>query len=122
MDAVKQRTDALAKANRYRYAVAEKRREIAGMSMAEGCKELADLIEHTDCPMMLSGQVSHWLMCPNRAGVRKASQAMACLNIRKADRRLRDLSPRQRQELAEIVRHRLNVREWRRHQLLEQVA
>lgn len=119
---MKQRTDALAKANQYRYALAGKRREIAAMPMAEGCEELADLIEHTDCPMMLSGQVSHWLMAPNKVGIRKSSQAMACLNIRKADRRLRDLSPRQRQELAEVVRFRFNVREWRRHQLLEQVA
>ena len=122
MDRVKQRTDALAKANEYRFAVSRRKREINTLSMAEGCEELANLIEHTDCPMMLSGRVSDWLMTPNKVGVRKASQAMACLNIRKADRRLRDLSPRQRQELAEIVRHRFNVREWRRHQLLEQVA
>ena len=122
MDAVKQRTDALAKANQYRFALAQKRREIGAMPMAQGCEELADLIEHTDCPMMLSGQVAHWLVAPNKVGIRKSSQAMACLNIRKADRRLRDLSPRQRQELAEIVRFRFNVREWRRHQLLEQAA
>lgn len=122
MDAVEQRKDALAKANQYRFALAKKRREIAAMPMAEGCEELAELIEHTDCPMMLSGQVSHWLMAPNRAGVQKASQAMACLNIRKADRRLRDLSPRQRQQLAEIVRYRLNVREWRRQQLFREAA
>ena len=122
MDAVKQRTDALAKANQYRFAVSRKKREIGAKSMAQGCDELADLIEHSDCPMMLSGRVSDWLMAPNKVGIRKSSQAMACLNIRKADRRLRDLSPRQRQELAEIVRYRFNVREWRRHQLLEQAA
>jgi len=122
MDRVKQRTDALAKANRYRFAVSRKKREIGAMSMHEGCQELADLIEHSDCPMMLSGRVQDWLMTPNRIGIRKASQAMVCIKVRKADRRLRDLTPRQREELADIVRHGFNVREWRRSQLLEQAA
>jgi hypothetical protein len=122
MDRVKQRTDALAKANEYRFAVSRKKREIGEMSMHEGCRELADLIEHTDCPMMLSGRVQDWLMAPNKVGIRKSSQAMACLKIRKVDRRLRDLSPRQREELAELVRHGLNIKEWRRHQPLERAA
>lgn len=122
MDVAKQRTDALAKANQYRFAVSRKKREIAAMSMHDGCQELADLIEHTDCPMMLSARVQDWLMTPNKVGVRKSSQAMACLKIRKVDRRLRDLTPRQREELADLVRHGLNVNQWRRKQLLGEAA
>lgn len=122
MDAVAQRTEALAKANQYRFAVSRKKREIGEMPMHEGCQELADLIEHTDCPMMLSGRVQDWLMAPNKIGIQKSSRAMAHLRIRKADRRLRDLSPRQREELAELVRFGFNIREWRRHQPLERAA
>ena len=122
MDRVKQRTEAMAKANHYRTAVSVRRREIANMPPAEGYETLAELIGECDDPALLSGRLSHWLTAPKFSGHTKANQAIACLNLKKADRRVRDLTPRQRQELAEIVRYRLNVREWRRNQLLEQVA
>jgi hypothetical protein len=35
------------------------------------------------------------------------------MNIRRADHRLRDLTPRQREELAGIVRARFDIRQWK---------
>lgn len=122
MDRVEQRTEAMAKANHYRRAVSRKRQEIAQMPVDHAYEALADLIEHCEDPALLSGRLTHWLTAPKFSGQTKANRAIACLNLKKADRRVRDLTPRQRQELAEIVRHRFNVREWRRHQLLEQAA
>ena len=92
------------------------------MPPAEAYEALADLIEHCEDPALLSGRLTHWLTAPKFSGETKANQAIACLNLKKADRRIRDLTPRQRQELASMVRYRLNVREWRSHQLLEQAA
>ena len=122
MDRVAQRTEAMAKANYYRSAVSKKRREISEMPAADAYEALADLIEHCDDPALLSGRLSHWLTAPKFSGQTKANQAIACLNLKKADRRVRDLTPRQRQELASMIRHRMNVREWRREQLMEQAA
>ena len=122
MDRVAQRTEAMAKANHYRSAVSKKRREIAEMPAADAYEALADLIENCDDPALLSGRLTHWLTAPKFSGQTKANQAIACLNLKKADRRVRDLTPRQRQELASMIRHRMNVREWRREQLMEQAA
>ena len=114
--------DALAKANTYRLAVAKERRRIAELPPAEAYDALADLIEHSEDPALLCGRLTHWLTAPKFSGQTKANQAIACLNLKKADRRIRDLTPRQRQELASMVRYRMDVRKWRREQLLEQAA
>jgi hypothetical protein len=113
MDAVKQREEAMKKANIYRKAVSVKRKEIAAMPADKGHRELADLIEHCEDPALLSGRVSHWLTAPRFSGHQKATRAIAHMNIRRADHRLRDLTPRQREELAGIVRARFDIRQWK---------
>ena len=127
MDAVKwqdptQVREALAKANSYRFAVATERKKIAQMPADEAYDALAELIETCDDPALLSGRLTHWLTAPKFSGQTKANQAIACLNLKKADRRLRELTPRQRTELAAMVRHRLNVRKWRTEQLMGEAA
>ena len=113
MDAVKQREEAMEKANIYRKAVSVKRKEIGAMPAEKGHRELADLIEHCEDPALLSGRVSHWLTAPRFSGHQKATRAIAHMNIRRADHRLRDLTPRQREELAGIVRARFDIRQWK---------
>ncbi len=104
-----QRSDALQVANEYRLALADRRKEIAAMPYSDGRSALADLIEMTDCPKMLAGRVFYWLTAPHRAGTTKAFRVLAALEIRDANRRLRDLTDRQRSLLADAVRNNYRV-------------
>lgn len=106
MNATKQRNRALAKANRHRLAVAEKRREIAAMDRIEAAFYLADLIETADDPELLSGRISHYLTAIPGRGPTYSTRVLADLGVKIAARRLRDLSPRQREILADEIRTR----------------
>lgn len=99
-----QAKDALAKANSYRFAVAAERRKIAAMARAEAANYLADLIETTDDPAIESAQIRRLLEALPRRGARFVDTTFNRLGIRTATRRLRDLTPRQRRQLADHVR------------------
>ena len=104
--AQEQRESALAKANRHRTAVAETRREIAAMDRVEATFYLADLIEFTDDTRLLSGRLNHYLTSIPGRGPNYSTRVLAELGVRVANKRLRDLTDRQRQILAAEIRRR----------------
>ena len=101
---VEQRNAALVKANVYRIAVAEKRREIAAMDRIEAAFYLADLIETADDPGLLSGRITHYLTSIPGRGPTYSNRVLGELGVRVATKRLRDLTDRQRRILADEIR------------------
>ena len=101
--ALSQSMEALNKANSYRSAVSAKKREIFQMDIYTGREALADLIENCDEPALLSGRLVDYLRAPRRTGKEKSGRIMRDMGIRRADCRLRDLTTRQRQIIAQAV-------------------
>ena len=99
-----QARDALAKANSFRFAVAAERRKIAAMDRAEAAAYLGDLIEANDDPAIESAQIRRLLDALPRRGPQWVEKTLDRFGIRSATRRLRDLTRRQRKELANHVR------------------
>lgn len=100
-----QRVGALKLANRYRIAVARECERIARMDWREGREEVAKLIEECDDDALLSGRVAKYLNAPRYIGTAKVGKLMAKTDIRRNDKRLRDLTDRQRREIAQAVRN-----------------
>lgn len=103
-DRTKQARESLSKANLYRFAVAAERRKIAEMDRAEAAAYLADLIETTEDPAIESAQVRRLLEAIPRRGPLWIDRTFNALGIRTATRRLREMTPRQRKEMADHVR------------------
>ena len=99
-----QARESLSKANLYRFAVAAERRKIAEMDRAEAAAYLADLIETSDDPALGSAQIRRLLEALPRRGPQFVDTTFNRLGIRTATRRLRELTPRQREQLANEVR------------------
>ena len=96
--------ESLGKANEYRLAIAAEKKKISQMPRSKAPAYLGDLIENTKEPAILSAQV-RWLLgaLPGK-GPRFVDRAFNELDIRTATRRLRQLTERQRVEMAEFVR------------------
>lgn len=103
-DRPKQARDALAKANSFRFAVAAERRKIAAMDRAEAPGYLADLIETTGDPAIESAQIRRLLDALPRRGPQWVERTFSRLGIRTTTKRLRELTGRQRTELADHIR------------------
>ena len=103
-DRPQQARDALAKANSFRFAVAAERRKIAAMNRAAAAGYLAELIETTGDPAIESAQIRRLLDALPRRGPQWVEKTFTHLGIKTATKRLRDLTQRQRKELADQVR------------------
>lgn len=96
---------ALQKANDYRFRVAAERRRIASLPMAEGQEELAKIIESEDDPALHSGRIVHWLMAPQRRGEKAARRLVRDMNVQQHGARVRHLTRRQKNILADAIRN-----------------
>lgn len=109
MDRVEQAQAALDKANRHRLAVAAKRRELGELSFEDGRQALADLLLTCEDPAILSGRISWYLEAPVRTGPKASARVMRAMNIRRHDARVRDLTMRQREIMANAVLNQYRV-------------
>lgn len=105
-----QRDGALKVANRYRIAVSRECRRISRMPWQEGREEVAKLIETCEDEALLSGRLSKYLDAPRYVGRAKTAGLLAQLEIRRADKRIRDLTTRQREMIADAVRNGYKLR------------
>lgn len=98
-----QRDQALVRANEVRSGVARLRREIAELSYIDGCLRVVDLLEH---PVKFSDSARiGWLLRSVRsAGPAKVAAWLRYASVRSWERPIRDLSPRQCEVLAEVLR------------------
>jgi len=103
---VAQHESALQVANAYRLAVAAERRRIAALSYWDGREALAEMIETTTDPALLSGKVAHWLRAVRKIGDVQVARFFRVLEVTDRDRRLRDLTYRQRSLLVDELRRR----------------
>ena len=100
-----QRFRALAKANEMRLEAAFIRRDLQAMSQAEGCRLVASLL--VDAPdVVLSMRIGHLLRAIRRFGDAKVGSFLHVADVRSCDRRVRDLTVRQRRVLAGALRLR----------------
>lgn len=95
---------ALEKANEHRMAVADARRRIAALPNRAGREALAVLIESTEDAALLSGRLSHYLLAIRQVGDVQAARLLRTLGVSNADKRLRDLTDRQRDLLISELR------------------
>jgi hypothetical protein len=102
----RQRIGALAIANQYRLSVAAERKRISEMSYWEGREALAEMIETTTDPALMSGKVAHWLRAVRKIGDVQVARFFKVLEVTDRDRRLRDLTYRQRSLLVDELRGR----------------
>ena len=100
---LEQLMSALAKANQHRFAVSRKKREIGALTQADGREAVAELFRTCEDEALLSGRVQEYLRSPAQVGATKSSRVMAGMGIRRADCRLRDLTMRQRNLIADAV-------------------
>ena len=107
--ALSQSMEALEKANRYRLAVAAKKRELGSLDFHAGRKALSEFILTCEDPALLSGRVTWYLEAPVKTGPQAAARVMRAMNIRRHDARLRDLTMRQREVIAEAVLNQYRV-------------
>lgn len=111
-----QHLTALARANHHRISVAQECRRIASMDRPDGVEAVARIIEDCEDEALLSGRLAKYLGAPFRIGPRKVTGLLAQLEIRRADKRLRDLTGRQREVIAESVRNGYRLKDrsaWR---------
>lgn len=101
--AVSQSMEALAKANKHRFAVAAKRREIGQLDPQAARQAVIQLLLDCEDPAILSGRVAWYLEAPHRAGPGMVSRVMRDVGIRRHDCRVRDLTMRQRRVLADAI-------------------
>lgn len=106
MNAVEQRTLALEKANVIRLRGAQRRREIAALTYDAGRFAVADVLDGTDesTPELEACRISLLLTAVDRIGVQKARTLLRTIDIRFSERRLDELTNRQRVTLAGILR------------------
>lgn len=97
---------ALRKANAHRLAVALERQSIASLPYWEGRDALADLIESADDPAILSGRIVLYLRAVKRFGDAKSREFCRLIGVTAGDKRLRDLTDRQRKLFAAELRRR----------------
>ena len=101
--AVSQSLEALEKANEHRMAVSATKRRIASLSFHDGRTALAELFLTCQDDAVLAGRVQDYLRAPRRSGQEKSTRVMRDMGIRRADCRLRDLTTRQREIIADAI-------------------
>lgn len=107
MNRTEQSLAALEKANHHRLAVAAERRRISDLPGSEGREALAELLELTSDPALLSGRVSHYLRAVRGIGTQQIARFLRTLGVIDSSKRVRDLTKRQRDLLiAELRRSR----------------
>lgn len=109
-----QRMEALATANARRIGVAEFKRDTRRLGTRGAALHIADIMDSEDPGEMLgSPRVRHLLLCIPRLGQHKIGKVLDAAGVRAYDRKVRDLTPRQRSAIA--VQLRLWVEEWERN-------
>lgn len=103
-----QRNEAMARANEVRAAVAAFKREIAPLTMAEGCAKVAEFLDDPREPLDAI-RAFPLLASIKRIRDSKAYSLLDAAGIRNADKRVRDLTPRQRYTLAAHLRMKAAV-------------
>lgn len=104
MTPTEQRMSALARANEVRIENAQVLAEIHGLSYREGMRRVAGLLaEPGTCGAL---PVYRLLMAPRRIGASKVATILRAAGVVSGDRRVRELSPRQRDMLAGLLRRR----------------
>jgi poly-gamma-glutamate capsule biosynthesis protein CapA/YwtB (metallophosphatase superfamily) len=99
-----QRDRALGKANDVRVCVANFKRELAGLGTAAALKRVAYAIKNRHGDTLLgAAKVRDLITASSRYGRIKAKNIMAEADIRDPDKRLRDLTDRQRREVVAIL-------------------
>jgi hypothetical protein len=96
--------EALDEANRVRTAKAELKRDLRGRAQADGLAHLASLIVALD-PIVLRCTVREALLACDHVGVSSLGGYVRHIGAVTADRRLSDLSPRQRGVLVAALRN-----------------
>lgn len=98
------------RADAVRLENAQLKRKLAGTDRPEAMRELAGLFE--DPPVAFQAlPVGRALRFPKRVGPAMAVAAQDWAGIRSGDRRIRDLTERQRRALAAWLRHRADLTE-----------
>ena len=103
MSVHRQRMSALQQAQKMRLAATEIKRGIFALPYDEGCELVSDLLQHPS-QAVLSVRVGHLLTSIRGVGPRSAQTWLTRADVRSQDRQVRQLSDRQRLELANVVR------------------
>lgn len=113
MTVVPQHMAALASANEKRTGMAAFKRSVRCLSTRAAAERVAQTLEQDwDDRILGSMRARHALMCIPRLGQTKMTTCLVSSGVRNFDRRLRDLTPRQRTAVAFHLRHwALNYRE-----------
>lgn len=99
-----QHLQALAKANEKRCAMAAIKRDLRATKNREiGCAVAADLIDQGRADDMRVGDLLNAIPYVGKAAILRMSRKAGIVTL---DRRIRDLSDRQRRVLASLLRHR----------------
>lgn len=101
-----QHMQALERANAARAARTAQGRKIGALSYRDGCDEAARILES---PSITSSQVggmtaTKFLMMVHKVGPQNAAAFLRCVGLRDTNRRVRDLTVRQRASLAVLLR------------------
>jgi hypothetical protein len=109
-----QHITALKRANHFRITVARECKRIATLPNGDGIEAVARIIEDCEDEALMSGRLSKYLGAPTGVGPKKVTRLMAQLEIRRADKKLRELTGRQREVIAEAIRngYRLTSNGW----------
>lgn len=102
--AADQRTTALALANVVRTANAKTLKEIRRAPYTDGMTHVMDILSGDVTGPVGQIKVGRLLLCPRGLGETKAQKLLRAAGIYNGDRRLRQLTPRQRSELTMFLR------------------
>lgn len=103
-----QRMDALAAANEIRLGIARVRAEVFALEQPAGCEEVAGLLENPD-ETVSAMKIGTLLLSVRKFGRQRVGRLLSMAEVRSMDRRVRDLSERQRRVLAGLLRDRARV-------------
>lgn len=101
MTAIPQHRQALQNANAKRVGVASLKQRVRAMSTCAGAEYLADVIEHDYAdPIIGTARMRQLLVSVRMVGDEKACRCLKAAGVMFYDRRLRDLTARQRNAVA----------------------
>lgn len=103
MNAVAQRMTALEKANRVRLAKVMTKRTLGELDAKESVAYLAELIESDDATMA-GMKLGEALLACRHMGVQGMGRIVKHAGVMSADRKIRDLTDRQRRDLVHALR------------------
>jgi hypothetical protein len=105
MTTIPQKMQALSLANERRIGAAEFKRETSVLGTRGAARRVALVLEaQEDDPVMGSAKIRHLLTCVPNLGQKKAGKLLAAVHAQNGDKRLRDLTYRQRVGLALMLR------------------